>query len=70
MKLIYALATPMAYTLSAEAQAALNAVAFSQAETAMWAENTARPAIRLTYVQDTNVVIGKLQNAIAAMGSV
>lgn len=70
VKLIYALATPMAYTLSAEAQAALNAVAFSQAETAMWAENTARPAIRLTYVQDTNVVIGKLQNAIAAMGSV
>ena len=67
---MYALAAPTVYTLSAEAQAALNAVAFSQAETAMWAENTAKPAISLTYVRDTNVVIGKLQNALAALGSV
>ena len=70
VKLVYALEAPTVYTLSAEAQAALNSITFSQAETAMWAENTARPAIRLTYVRDTNVVIGKLQNAIAAMGSV
>lgn len=70
VKLVYALEAPTVYTLSAEAQAALNAVAFSQAETAMWAENTARPAISLIYVRDTNVVIGKLQNAIAALGSV
>lgn len=70
VKLVYALATPTVYTLSAEAQAALNSITFSQAETAMWAENTAKPAIRLTYVRDTNVVIGKLQNAIAALGSV
>ena len=70
VKLVYALAATTVYTLSAEAQAALNAVAFSQAETAMWAENTAKPAISLTYVRDTNVVIAKLQNAIAALGSV
>lgn len=70
VKLVYALEAPTVYTLSAEAQAALNAVAFSQAETAMWAENTAKPAISLIYVRDTNVVIGKLQNAIAALGSV
>ena len=70
VKLVYALATPTVYTLSAEAQAALNSITFSQAETAMWAENTAKPAISLTYVRDTNVVIAKLQNAIAALGSV
>lgn len=70
VKLVYALSAPTVYTLSAEAQAALNSITFSQAETAMWAENTAKPAIRLTYVRDTNVVIAKLQNAIAALGSV